>query len=128
MIEMNQIKIYWIIEVVLLFALMMTGSVGVWMLSVLFVFGTWCFEGSRYVNYYDTHYHEEYRSIIKSSKHIRAGLRAQLEFTPQPPDEELKRRQRRFQLYLRSVLIWMALMPTVVIIRFLIWKFIRNLS
>lgn len=114
---MDQIKIYWVIEVILLFFFMMTLSMAACTLLIIFNFGTWCFEGVRYTNYYDTHYHEDYQEMMKSSKHMREGLKAQLEFTPQPPDEELKNRQQRFRFYLRSVPIWFALMPTVVLIR-----------
>lgn len=108
---MDQIKIYWVIEVILLFFFMMTLSMVVCMLLIIFNFGTWCFEGARYTNYYDTHYHEDYQKMIKE------GLKAQLEFTPQPPDAELKNRQQRFRFYRRSSSIWFVLMPTVVLIR-----------
>lgn len=114
---MDQIKVYWAIEICLLFVFMMTLSMAACTLLMLFNFGTACFESIRYTDYYDAHYHEEYQRMIKSSKHMRAGLKAQLEFTPQPPDEELKNRQQRFRFYRRSSFIWFALMPTVVLIR-----------
>ncbi|MBS1401535.1 MAG: hypothetical protein HPZ79_00920 [Oscillospiraceae bacterium] len=113
---MDQIKIYWVIEAILLFTLMITLSAVVWTLSVFFIFGTACFESFHYVDYYDTHYREDYRRMRKS-KPIRKRLKAQLEFTPQPPDEELKNRQQRFRFYRRSSFIWFVLMPTVVLIR-----------
>lgn len=113
---MDQIKIYWVIEVILLFFFMMTLSMAACTLLIIFNFGTACFESLHYADYYDTHYREDYRRMRKS-KPIRKRLKAQLEFTPQPPDEELKNRQQRFRFYRRSSFIWFVLMPTVVLIR-----------
>lgn len=117
---MAQIGVYWIIEIALIFSFMITSSGIPLLISIFLILGTWCFEAGRYMNYFDTHYHEEYRKIVNSSRSMKAGFKAQMEFIPEPPDEELKRRQVRFRFFLHSVCIWFFLNQIIVIIKIIL--------